>query len=147
MLERQPWHVKGYMLVLKKGSARLSWHEINLDSVPIWVQIHGLPLDRLNELTPKYIVDAIGEVLEIQGKVEKKVWCVPFIRVRVLLNTLLPIPAGYNPDRAPGELIRISFKYERLSGFCYFCGYLSHMQANCTKKEEGKHLQSPLGHG
>lgn len=54
--------------------------EINLDHCPVWVQIHGLPLDRSNGITAKCISNAIGEIPEIEGNPEKHIWCVPFLR-------------------------------------------------------------------
>lgn len=41
---RQPWSVKGYLLVLQPWPHGLSWSEVDLDCFPVWVQIHGLPL-------------------------------------------------------------------------------------------------------
>lgn len=51
----------------------LSWQELNHELCPVWVQIHGLLLDRLNGITVKNIRDAIGNVLEIKGNLTKQI--------------------------------------------------------------------------
>lgn len=72
-MERQPWNVKGYPMVLKLWPPGLSWLEIDLKMCPIWVQIHGVPMDRSTELSTKFISQAIGPVLEIEGWAGKKI--------------------------------------------------------------------------
>lgn len=90
VMHQQPWSVKGYVLILKVWPPGLSWQEINLIVCPVWVQIHGLPLERSNEVTAKFVGEAIGKVLEIEGRADKKVWRVSYIRVRVLIYASSP---------------------------------------------------------
>lgn len=91
------------------------------------MQIHRLPLERSNEITAKSVGKAIGKVLEIDGRADKKVWRVPCIHVQVLLNILHPLPSGYTLHRGDKDPVRILFKYEHIAGFCYKCGLLGHM--------------------
>lgn len=121
-LQRQPWSIKGHVLVLQVWPPGLLWQEINLVVSPVWVQIHRLPLERSNEITAKFVGEATGTVLEIEGSADKKVWCVPFIRVRELLNTCNPLPSGYTLFHRELDPVRILFKYEHIMGFCYHAG-------------------------
>lgn len=98
--EHQPWNVKGYILILKDWPSRLNWQEVDLMTFIAWVQIHGLPLDRSNEQIAGMIRSSIVKVLELEGKNEKKIWCVRFIRVRVMLNSRKPLPIGYTLTRS-----------------------------------------------
>lgn len=81
VLKRCPWNIKGNVLVAKLWEPGLSWREVDLNSPPIWLQIHGLPMDRSNEASARSIGSAVGEVLRIEGDSSARIWCVPFIRV------------------------------------------------------------------
>lgn len=133
VLARQPWAVKGLSAPLQWPMG-LSWQEVSLNSFPVWVQIHGLLLDCSKEKTAKDIGEAVGEVVEIEGKADKKVWCVPFIHIKVLLIYDLSVPLRFTLNRLPLDLIRIYFRYERLTGFCYICGMLGTCQRFITAR-------------
>lgn len=113
--------------MLKYWPPGLSWTEIDLQTYLVWVQIPGLPMERSNALIAKHIGAALGQVLAIDGRVDQKVWCVPFLRVRVLMHASHPLLTGYNLPRENLDSLLISFKYKRLTGFCYLCGLLGHM--------------------
>lgn len=68
-------HIKGYMLPLQAWPPSLAWQELVLDHFPIWVQIHGLPLEKSNGMTAKFIGEALSQVLEIDDREDKKIWC------------------------------------------------------------------------
>lgn len=85
-------------------------------------------------MTARHIGEAIGKVMELDGYIEKRVWCVPFILVRVLLRLSPPIPSGYMLYQRNLEPVHILFKYERLTEFCYACGLLGHMQSSCSRE-------------
>lgn len=135
-LDRQPWTVKGYALILKVWLAGCTWQEIDLMTFPVWIQIHGLPLERSNETTARAIMETVGEVLAIEGKKERKLWCVPYIRVKVLLDSRKPLPAGHQLQRYETVALWVPFKFERLAGFYYTCGMMGHMQFLCSSGDD-----------
>ncbi|KAL3846201.1 hypothetical protein ACJIZ3_003604 [Penstemon smallii] len=38
-----------------------------------------------------------------------------------------------NRDKGDGDIVVVTFKYERLSNFCYFCGLMDHISSNYEK--------------
>lgn len=54
-----------------------------------------------------------------------------FLRIRDEVYTSKPLPDGFILPRVNRQLARITFKYERLSKFCYICGRLGHVQLSC----------------
>lgn len=50
-------------MVVKDWEPGLTWHEIDLESTPLWMQIHGLPMDRSNEQTGHNIGKLVGRVI------------------------------------------------------------------------------------
>lgn len=53
------------------------------------------------------------------------------MRVQVEINIEQPLPDGFPLTRYIKSATWISFKYERLSDFCYCCGCLGHIQQSC----------------
>lgn len=50
------------------------------------------------------------------------------MRIQVEINVENPLPDGFPLSRPRKPATWISFKYERLSNFCYCCGCLGHIQ-------------------
>ncbi|KAL7183946.1 hypothetical protein ACSBR2_026172 [Camellia fascicularis] len=77
-----------------------------------WVQAHGLPFNKLTKKNGEIIVD-----------------------------TTKPLPRGFWLKRpSEGNDIWISYKFEKLSNFCYACGRLGHDRNGCkfVSKEVGE---------
>lgn len=54
-----------------------------------------------------------------------------FIRIRVEIDTTKPFPTGFSLPRIDRGPAIVTFKYERLSEFCYECGCLGHVHSSC----------------
>ncbi|KAM6549333.1 hypothetical protein CsatB_021009 [Cannabis sativa] len=81
------------------------------------------------------IASHLGEFLEFHNKRT-------FMRIRVLWESSKPLEKGMNFESEIGKIsMSISFRYERISKFCYYCGCLDHIDRNCLdlmeKIEEG----------
>lgn len=92
-------------------------------------------MERSNEGTARMIAESIEEVLDFEGQLGKKIWCLPFIRVKVLLDSSKLLPTGYPLKRNASDTLWIKYKIERIAGFCYLCGMLGHMQFLCKEQE------------
>lgn len=64
-----------------------------------------------------------------------------FLRVRVEIEISKPLPKGFwlRRNTGAGQDLWISYKYEKLSDFCYDCGRLGHDNRSCkfVSREEG----------
>lgn len=45
ILDQSPWNIKGCLLVLKPWDSDESVEEVNPEITPLWIQVHGLPLN------------------------------------------------------------------------------------------------------
>jgi hypothetical protein len=98
---------------------------------PIWVQVHGLPLDRMNNANAAIIAESIGGLVEVDKPDCSKPCRKSFLRIRVLLPLEDPLPTGFLLQRPPKQPVIISYQFERLSEFCYACGRLGHLSYQC----------------
>ena len=55
------------------------------------------------------------------------------MRVKVALPISKPIKRGAFLARSSGQRTWVTFKYERLSMFCHYCGLLGHDLKNCAQ--------------
>ena len=55
-----------------------------------------------------------------------------FMRVRVSISVSKPLRRGYFVSDSEGNRTWLSFKYEKLGMFCYFCGYVGHDLKHCA---------------
>ncbi|KAL7162535.1 hypothetical protein ACSBR2_042931 [Camellia fascicularis] len=105
-----PWSLMGSLLVLRPLTEGQTAAEVDFQWCPFWMQAHGLSFNNMTKRT--------GEV-----------------------NTLNPLPRGLWLQRPrEGKEIWISFKYEKLSDFCYDYGRLGHDNKVCkfVTREQGQ---------
>ena len=83
------------------------------------------------------IGSGLGEVLEIDLKAFSSDQAC-FIRVRVELSLDKPLRRGGVVVSPEGDKDCIGFKYERLVGLCYQCGWIGHEVKECSVPRDRK---------
>ncbi|GLT49039.1 hypothetical protein SLA2020_226240 [Shorea laevis] len=124
-----PWRFVNHVMVLKEVQGGKQVSKDDLYEVPFWIQIHGLPPDRLNAETGKRIGENLGRLLEVDDG-GGHAWGVEYIRVRVYIDARKPLRRGMKLSLREGS-IWVDFCYERLPNFCYCCGMLDHVERDC----------------
>lgn len=83
--EEGHWTINGVWVCLKKWSPDKPLAEIDLDMINVWVQIHGLTLEMLNESAGRVLGGKIGKVLMVEAnRFFGKEWR-SYLRIRVEL--------------------------------------------------------------
>lgn len=137
-----PWSVMNNLLVLIPLVDGMVVSELKFNICPFWIQIHGLPVEKLSRANAEIIGKRMGNLLALEATPDGFCLTRGFLRVRVEINIDQPLPRGFwlrgrnysNRDRW------ISFKFEKLSDFCYACGRVGHDNRGCrfVSKEEGE---------
>ncbi|XP_075645554.1 uncharacterized protein At4g02000-like [Castanea sativa] len=138
------WSFNNHILLLRRWEKGMTAFSINFQTVPMWVQVQGLPFDLIIKEVGRYIGQRIGRVIEVDCEAiasgEAR-----FLRVRVDVPIDKPIRGGALVHSPEGDKVWVAFKYERLSGLCFHCGLLGHEAKACEFTKLKVWEESPYG--
>lgn len=128
-----PWSVMNQLLVLQPLQDGLAVNELEFPTCPFWVQIHGLPCEKMTRANAETIGHRFGKLLGVEGAAEGLLLNRSFLHVRVEVNLNQPLPKGFwlRKRTSTGRDHWISYKYEKLSDYCYACGQVGHENKEC----------------
>ncbi|KAI8025162.1 hypothetical protein LOK49_LG02G00868 [Camellia lanceoleosa] len=145
VFQEAPWSVMGNMLILQPLVTGLPVAEMDFSRSPFWVQVHGLLVEKLTKANGELIGSKIGKLIRVEAHYEGLLLYRNFLRVRVEVDVSKPLPRGFTLTRGgnsqkDGSNLWISFKYERLSDFCFDCGRIGHERTTCKfmSREAGR---------
>ncbi|XP_019166909.1 PREDICTED: uncharacterized protein LOC109162680 [Ipomoea nil] len=120
-----PWSFENNHLILEQVLRGVLPEEVKLDSVPFWIQVHGLPTMYASSEFLAKIGEYVGDFIAADPFNFGGAWK-SYHRIRVRLNVSSHLKRRMRLKRRDGTIQWITFKYERLSTFCYCCGILGH---------------------
>ncbi|KAI8001810.1 hypothetical protein LOK49_LG09G00893 [Camellia lanceoleosa] len=146
VLQEAPWSVMGSLIVLQPLPLGKAIDELEFRWSPFWVQVHGLPIDKMTRAHGEVIGNRIGRLMEIEAPSDGLLLHRSFLRLRVEVDVSKPLLQGFILYRRDslgpvGDGLKVFYKYERLSDFCYDCGRIGHDKLACkfVSREEGLH--------
>lgn len=122
-----------HLLCLESWNPSVSYHQIEFNTSPMWIQLHNLPLELLSANNARKILSRVGELMEIEDPVVDGRLLRTFVRGRVKVNLEKPLPTGCWAPRSNLPNIWIKYRYERLQSLCFKCGIIGHDQNYCSK--------------
>jgi hypothetical protein len=137
VLSTEPWSYDKYVILFQRVDDDEDVASVTFSSVPIWVQIHKLPLRSLSSEVAMDLGASLGEVepYAIAGE-ERSGENNP--RVRVRLDITKPLCRGRKVRLGKGKSGWLTFKYERLPNFCYVCDLLTHGDKDCGMRMKAR---------
>jgi hypothetical protein len=136
ILELGPWTIKGSLMLLQPWSSELAIDEVKLQFCGFWVQVHDLPRQFMTTKNAIRIGMTIGDILELDNKNSSGIISRPFLRMKINLNTSLPLASGFFMPCAGSKPRWIGFQYEHLDEYCSSCGLIGHIQKFCSAPPE-----------
>ncbi|XP_019182014.1 PREDICTED: uncharacterized protein LOC109177168 [Ipomoea nil] len=137
VLDDGPWSFENSLLICDQVPVGVRPEDVELASIPFWVQIHGLPTMFASQDFIAKIRDYIGDFITADPFNFGGAWK-SYYRIRVKMTISAPLKRRMKLIRRDGSVQWITFKYERLSTFCYCCGILGHLDKFCkTVYQEG----------
>jgi hypothetical protein len=98
ILNKGLWNIRNSLLLLNSWSPALSIDEVKLNLCAFWIQIHGLPLQYMTTLNAIRIGKKLGKILELENDNTDGLICRQFIRIKIEIDTTLPLASGFNLD-------------------------------------------------
>ncbi|KAL7191478.1 hypothetical protein ACSBR2_023538 [Camellia fascicularis] len=145
VLEDTPWSVMDSLLVLQPLQPGMVTSELEFCWCPFWVQVHGLPIEKLTCGHSETIGRHIGWLVSVEAHTEGLLLQRNLLRIRVEVDVTKPLLQGFifhrkEEGEVPGGAgIKVFYKYEKLSEFCYDCGRIGHDRNSCkfVNREDG----------
>ncbi|XP_048422913.1 uncharacterized protein LOC103963932 [Pyrus x bretschneideri] len=134
IIEQVPWAVMKKVFSVVKWPPELALEELELNVVPFWTQIRGMPLGLASVENVQRVIKEAGEFIAMEDSGHAR----GFVRVRILVDTGKPLFKGCWIRREPNKETWVEFRYERLQDFCYKCGRIGHINTECSAEMSGE---------
>ena len=104
--------------------------DAKFDTASFWVQIHGLQIRQMTKANVVAIASMLGRVESVEETVKGdcRRRCT---RVQVNIDISQPLCRGCLVNVRDSQTQWISFKYECMPNFCYWCGVMNHDEKDC----------------
>ena len=129
ILSAEPWSFDKSLMVLNRYDKETTIHASNLTKITFWVQVFDIPLHFRNREVAEQICESVGTIHHPDDAPECDGGS--FIRVRVRIDTSRPLCRGRLINLDDGKEHWVSFKYERLTNFYYWCGCATYVDRDC----------------
>jgi hypothetical protein len=126
----EPWSYDKYLIAFHRLSNEVAVENLPFHLVDFWVQLHNLPVLSMKRKVAVAMGSYIGEVLPSPNQEEEAVNG-KYLRVRVRVDITKPLCHGRKISLGNGAEDWVSFQYERLPNFCYWCGTPTHGERDC----------------
>uniref|UniRef100_A0A2N9J2I4 DUF4283 domain-containing protein n=1 Tax=Fagus sylvatica TaxID=28930 RepID=A0A2N9J2I4_FAGSY len=137
VLSTEAWSYDKYIILFQRVDDDEDVASMTFSSIPMWVQIHGLPLRSLSSEVAMDLGASLGEVEPYDATGEERSG-ESNPRVRVRLDITKPLCRGRKVRLGKGKSGWLTFKYERLPNFCYVCGLLTHGDKDCGMRMKAR---------
>lgn len=81
LLDQSSWNIQGQMLLFKTLCSGDFIEHVRLTMTPIWIQVHGLPVEKTTREAAHEVALKAGNVLEVDFQSQRTIWVAQYIRV------------------------------------------------------------------
>ncbi|KAL0284842.1 UNVERIFIED_CONTAM: hypothetical protein Scaly_2837300 [Sesamum calycinum] len=103
---------------------------VDLNFCDFHIYIHGLLLRKITKDCASHIGNKLGKVKDVELDSNGEVWR-SSVCIRVAIDITKPLKRALKIRTVLGHDHLITFTYERLPNFYYFCGCLGHLSCQC----------------
>ncbi|KAH1055619.1 hypothetical protein J1N35_033684 [Gossypium stocksii] len=144
VLKGSPWIFNNHLLLISMLKEDDNPLEVHLHQAGFWVQLHNLPSDLYSENMARQFGDFIGSFVDYDSKAILA-GLQNFMRIRVLVDVRKPLKRRKKLLIAKSKECIVSFKYEKLTTFCFLCGRLGHGESFCPIRMTQGSKELPFG--
>lgn len=136
VLEAAPYNVYGRSLILKPMPELFDFNSFELCTVPIWIQLPGLPLAMWNFESLSKIGSKLGIPIQSDAMTMEKE-SVGYARLLVDIDISKGLPSHVEID-LPRSTLRQPVTYEFIPKFCKDCKGIGHIPVSCPIKQQNQ---------
>lgn len=129
VLEKKVWHIGESMFHVYPWNTSCN-SSLDLESIPIWAHLKGVPLDLTHEKELSIIAGLIREPKETDDFTLNLV-SVSTAHVKVETDVTKPLPNEVELEREDGSVLTIGVDYPWLPPTCSHCIAIGHVQRYC----------------
>ncbi|XP_059460346.1 uncharacterized protein LOC132189616 [Corylus avellana] len=133
VMEGRPWIFEGQLFSVAEYDGVTPPSEMNFDTAAFWVRMYKLPLSCMGREMGFKLGAIIGVVEDVDTDDDGIGWG-EFLRVKVQVNVLKPLPRG-RILKLKNKTLWIPFQYEKVPKFCFHCGVIRHGVGGCVNEE------------
>lgn len=141
----EPWTNNKYLVAFWRLEGIVEPENLVFNQTSFWVQIHDLSILSLKKEVAMALERLIGRVMKTR-ETDEELGGGHIMRIRVQVDITKPLTRGHKIGLAKGGEGWVSFKFERLPNFCYWCGLLTHSKKDCSfwlKNQETLRREDP----
>lgn len=138
------WLFRNVWLILQQWDRALKYHEEELNTVKLWIQIWGLSPHFRTIAVARKIAEKVGRVLDVDLFTSKTNQG-SFFKAQIEWNVKKPLIEGVHVNNEREGAAWAEIKYERMTMFYYFCGLMGHEEDHCKEKAEGNSESKNFG--
>ncbi|KAL5576069.1 hypothetical protein UlMin_017768 [Ulmus minor] len=129
-----PWDLFKNPLVFTEIEEGTNVTDLKFDSIPMWIQIHNVPLACFNKGCTKLFGKQVGLVLEVDENADGCCWG-RYLCVRISVRLDKPLKRLIRLQlQANSEPTTMLISYERLMSHCFRCGLIGHLVKFCVQE-------------
>ncbi|XP_056688554.1 uncharacterized protein [Spinacia oleracea] len=145
VLEGRPWCFDNMLILLKEMDGDEQPEKVTITHSPFWVRVKNLPFNCRSDAYVRALAGGMGEVIKLE---EDSLGVGRYRRVKIMLNTRLPLKQEQRIKDKKGREVKVEYVYERLPYFCFACGVMGHSEREChAVLEEDKKKKLGWGPG
>ncbi|KAH1128926.1 hypothetical protein J1N35_000304 [Gossypium stocksii] len=144
VLKGSPWTFNNHLLLISMLKEDDNPLEVPLNQAGFWVQIHNLPSGLYSENMARQFGDFIESFVDYDSKAILA-GLRNFMRIRVLVDVRKLLKRRKKLLIAKSKECIVSFKYEKLTTFCFLCGQLRHGETFCPIRMTQGSKELPFG--
>ena len=121
----------------------MSAKNVVMEHASLWVQIWGVPFDMMSPTVATEVGKKMGVVEDVERQRRTDDHNL-FLRVQVAFPISKPLRRGGFLMGSNGKRHWVTYKYERLPLFCYYCGVLGHDLRHCLEHYAASKKTKPV---
>ncbi|KAL9228003.1 hypothetical protein vseg_003627 [Gypsophila vaccaria] len=128
-------------MIVNPWTEELELHKTEVKNVPVWIQLHGLPIKYWGKSLPK-IAGIVGKFLQTDKATDQKTK-LAYARIMVEMTVNHPCPENIQFINELGVMQTVEVHYEWKPVNCTYCSGMGHNKEECMKLKPPKTQKPP----